>query len=40
VYTLAQPALTDLLSAAETVLAATDNTVTLCPTYGAAQEDS
>jgi DNA-binding transcriptional ArsR family regulator len=40
VYRLAQPALTDLLSAAETVLAATGNAVALCPTYGAAQEDS
>jgi ArsR family transcriptional regulator len=39
-YTLAQPALTDLLSAAETVLAATGRAVALCPTYGAAQEDS
>lgn len=34
VYSLAQPALTDLLSAAETVLAATGNAVALCPTYG------
>jgi ArsR family transcriptional regulator, cadmium/lead-responsive transcriptional repressor len=39
-YTLAQPALTDLLSAAETVLADTGNAVALCPNYGAAQEDS
>jgi DNA-binding transcriptional ArsR family regulator len=37
-YTLAQPALSDLLSAAETVLAATGNAVALCPTYGAARE--
>ena len=34
VYSLAQPALIDLLSAAETVLAATGNAVALCPTYG------
>ena len=40
VYSLAQPALSDLLSAAETVLADTGNAVALCPTYGAAQEDS
>ncbi len=40
VYTLAQPALIDLLAAAETVLVATGNAVALCPTYGTAQEDS
>ena len=40
VYSLAQPALSDLLSAAETVLADTGNAVALCPTYGTAQEDS
>ncbi len=34
VYSLAQPGLADLLSAAETVLAATGNVVALCPTYG------
>ena len=34
VYSLAQPALADLLAAAETVLAATGNTVALCPVYG------
>ncbi len=34
VYSLAQPALADLLSAAETVLAATGSAVALCPTYG------
>jgi DNA-binding transcriptional ArsR family regulator len=34
VYSLAQPALADLLAAAETVLAATGNAVALCPTYG------
>jgi DNA-binding transcriptional ArsR family regulator len=40
IYSLAQPALTDLLSAAETVLSATGNAVALCPTYGAVQEPS
>jgi DNA-binding transcriptional ArsR family regulator len=40
IYSLAQPALTALLSAAETVLAATGNAVALCPTYGEAQEPS
>ena len=40
VYALAQPALGDLLSAAETVLADTGNAVALCPTYGAAEADS
>jgi len=34
VYSLAQPALADLLLAADTVLAATGNAVALCPTYG------
>jgi DNA-binding transcriptional ArsR family regulator len=34
VYSLAQPALTGILSAAETVLAATGNAVALCPVYG------
>ena len=34
VYSLAQPALADLLAAAETVLAATGNAVALCPVYG------
>jgi DNA-binding transcriptional ArsR family regulator len=34
VYSLAQPELTGILSAAETVLAATGNAVALCPTYG------
>jgi ArsR family transcriptional regulator, cadmium/lead-responsive transcriptional repressor len=37
VYSLAQPALTGLLSAAETVLAATGNAVALCPNYGSRQ---
>lgn len=40
VYSLAQPALIDLLSAAETVLADTGNAVALCATYKAAQGDS
>ena len=39
-YALAQPALSDLLAAAETVLADTGNAVALCPTYVAAQADS
>ena len=34
VYSLAQPALADLLAAAERVLAATGNAVALCPAYG------
>lgn len=34
VYRLAQPALLDLLTTAETVLQATGNAVALCPTYG------
>jgi len=34
VYSLAQPALADLLAAAEAVLAATGNAVALCPVYG------
>lgn len=37
VYSLAQPALADLLAAAETVLAATGNAVALCPAYGDAR---
>lgn len=40
IYTLAQPALTDLLAAAEIVLAATGNAVALCPTFGTPQEDA
>ena len=36
VYSLAQPALADLLAAAETLLAATGNAVVLCPAYGQA----
>ncbi len=35
VFSVTQPALVDLLSAAETVLAATGSAVALCPTYGA-----
>jgi ArsR family transcriptional regulator, cadmium/lead-responsive transcriptional repressor len=34
VYSLAQPALADLLVAAERLLAATGNAVALCPVYG------
>jgi ArsR family transcriptional regulator, cadmium/lead-responsive transcriptional repressor len=34
VFRLAQPALTQMLAAAETVLAATGNAVALCPVYG------
>jgi len=34
VFRLAQPALADMLAAAEAVLAATGNAVALCPTYG------
>jgi ArsR family transcriptional regulator, cadmium/lead-responsive transcriptional repressor len=34
VFTLSQPALVDVLAAAETVLALTGNAVALCPTYG------
>ena len=37
VHALAQPAIADLLSAAETVLAATGNAVALCPVYGRDQ---
>lgn len=33
-YSLARPELLDLLTAAETVLAATGNAVALCPNYG------
>jgi DNA-binding transcriptional ArsR family regulator len=33
-YSLAQPALLELLAAAEQVLAATGNAVALCPVYG------
>ena len=33
-YSLAQPALLDLLAAAEDLLAATGNAVALCPAYG------
>lgn len=34
VYSLAQPALLDLLACAEALLAATGNAVALCPVYG------
>jgi DNA-binding transcriptional ArsR family regulator len=34
VFTLTQPALIDVLAAAETVLAATGQAVALCPNYG------
>jgi DNA-binding transcriptional ArsR family regulator len=34
VFTLAQPALADMLITAETVLVATGNAVALCPTWG------
>ncbi|MGH3287231.1 MAG: ArsR/SmtB family transcription factor [Streptosporangiaceae bacterium] len=34
VFRLAQPALADLLTAAEAVLSATGNAVVLCPSYG------
>lgn len=37
VYSLAQPALLEVLSAAEQVLAATGNAVALCPAYGQAR---
>lgn len=36
VFQLAQPALGDMLAAAETVLAATGNAVALCPVWGTA----
>ncbi len=39
-FRLAQPALVDMLGAAEAVLAATGNAVALCPTYGAYQQDA
>ncbi|MFE6157131.1 hypothetical protein [Streptomyces sp. NPDC057889] len=34
VFTLIEPALVDLLAAAETLLEATGSAVALCPTYG------
>ena len=34
VFRLTQPALADMLTAAETVLAATGNAVALCPEFG------
>ena len=36
-FRLAEPALLDVLAAAETVLAATGSKVALCPTYGIAE---
>ena len=39
-FRLTQPALIDVLAAAETVLAATGNAVALCPTYGIRGQDS
>ena len=38
VFSLAQPALADLLGAAESVLAATGNAVALCPNFGCEVE--
>ncbi len=38
-FRLTQPALIDLLSAAETVLAATGQAVVLCPVYGTEDDD-
>jgi DNA-binding transcriptional ArsR family regulator len=37
VFRLAQPALADVLAAAEAVLAATGNAVAICPSYGACE---
>lgn len=39
-FRLTQPALIDLLGAAETVLAATGQAVALCPVYGMDNDDS
>jgi len=39
VFTLAQPALFELLAAAEGLLAATGNAVALCPVYGQPSTD-
>jgi ArsR family transcriptional regulator, cadmium/lead-responsive transcriptional repressor len=38
-FRLAQPALIDILAAAEVVLEAAGNAVALCPTYGCADEN-
>ncbi len=38
VYSLARPELLEVLAAAETLLAATGDAVTLCPTYGTGAE--
>lgn len=37
-FRLAEPALTEVLGAAETVLAATGEAVALCPTYGTEKD--
>lgn len=39
-YSLARPELLDLLTAAETLLAATGNAVALCPNYGTDTSDA
>ena len=39
VFRLAQPALADMLTAAETVLAATGSAVALCPVWGTGRGD-
>jgi DNA-binding transcriptional ArsR family regulator len=39
VYSLAQPGLLDVFTAAEQVLAATGNAVALCPTYGVTAQE-
>jgi DNA-binding transcriptional ArsR family regulator len=39
VFRLTQPALTDMLTAAETVLAATGSAVALCPVWGTGGSD-
>jgi DNA-binding transcriptional ArsR family regulator len=39
VFRLTQPALADMLSAAENVLAATGNAVALCPVWGTGTDD-
>ena len=38
-FRLAQPALAEVLAAAESVLAATGNAVALCPVWGAGCSD-
>ena len=39
-YSLTRPELMDVLAAAEVLLAATGNAVSLCPTYGAGARDT